>query len=724
MIFRDDIRCIEHCLKALQPLRDKIPCQLVMADTGSKDGSREVAEKYADILFDFPWINDFAAARNAVLEQCTGEWYLTVDSDEYLEDDFSELIAFLNSENSRFWDYCTVIIRNYDTYEMDGDYTDFVAQRMVRMALNPRYGGSIHEGWTRIDGKSEIQIHAFTNVVFAHDGYVGLSTEAGKEKRERNVTLLRQRIQEAPQNLLLRQEMMDSATGESDYTDIVRSAVNLLKTKPETWEIYGPPLLRNAIFTAQIYKFPELDEWVQIATEWFPESLFTRIDVEYVKFVIAKEKKDYASCIIHGELYMKAMEDMRAGLNMVERMYGVFSMASPTKEQGVKISLASACCIENQFDRTLELLTGLDYSKIQPPKLAELISTLHELQYKNNIDTSSMILSVWDGIRAHIPSQTQAEARMNIFYQIAALTFVPGNQKKAAEKKDFCRNSYTLYLPLRGKDEVGNAAAVMEATNPLEMESILSEVEEWNHFPIHALAYAIEQGARFPLPDKTMNIEELDSLAGRLSGDRKRFLPLALNAAEAGQAAGGPLLAWARGLMIAAIQTFDWKGTELDAPPTVQEAADEKERIRRGLELARAFAQTEKQYLPSCYIDEVLTEERLYLLPPMHRFGWYCAQAFEELDEGHLSEYVRLLRRGLETFSSVKQIAEFLLEHTPELKKSSDELRTLADQIRAILSTYAPDDPTVALLKQSEAYQKVAYYIEGAEVPTVGKCVQ
>ena len=69
MIFRDDIRCIERCLKALQPLRDAVPCELIMADTGSADGSREVAERYADVVFDFPWINDFAAARNAVMER-------------------------------------------------------------------------------------------------------------------------------------------------------------------------------------------------------------------------------------------------------------------------------------------------------------------------------------------------------------------------------------------------------------------------------------------------------------------------------------------------------------------------------------------------------------------------------------------------------------------------------------------------------------------------------
>ena len=52
IIFKNDIRCIEHCLKCLQPLREAIPCELVMADTGSADGSRRVAEKYADLVCD------------------------------------------------------------------------------------------------------------------------------------------------------------------------------------------------------------------------------------------------------------------------------------------------------------------------------------------------------------------------------------------------------------------------------------------------------------------------------------------------------------------------------------------------------------------------------------------------------------------------------------------------------------------------------------------------
>ena len=58
MIVKNEERCLEKCLKALEPLRQAIPCELVIADTGSTDKTKEIASKYADILFDFIWVND------------------------------------------------------------------------------------------------------------------------------------------------------------------------------------------------------------------------------------------------------------------------------------------------------------------------------------------------------------------------------------------------------------------------------------------------------------------------------------------------------------------------------------------------------------------------------------------------------------------------------------------------------------------------------------------
>ena len=84
MIVKNEERSLEKCLKALTPLRQAIPCELVIADTGSTDKTKEIAEKYADILFDFKWVNDFSKARNAVMDKCSGKWFMTVDADEYL----------------------------------------------------------------------------------------------------------------------------------------------------------------------------------------------------------------------------------------------------------------------------------------------------------------------------------------------------------------------------------------------------------------------------------------------------------------------------------------------------------------------------------------------------------------------------------------------------------------------------------------------------------------
>ena len=103
------------------------------------------------------------------------------------------------------------------------------------------------------------------------------------------------------------------------------------------------------------------------------------------------------------------------------------------------------------------------------------------------------------------------------------------------------------------------------------------------------------------------------------------------------------------------------------------------------------------------------------MLPPMHRFGWWCTKAFAALNQGDAVDYAHCLREGLSTCHTMKPMVEFLMEHTPELQapQPSAELQTLAEQIRAVLAKFAPDDPAVAALKQSEAYQNVAYLIEG-----------
>ena len=80
MIVKNEEEHLPHCLASVQGLGD----ELIVVDTGSSDRTKEIAQKFGARIFDFPWNQDFAAARNESLRQATGDWILILDADEVL----------------------------------------------------------------------------------------------------------------------------------------------------------------------------------------------------------------------------------------------------------------------------------------------------------------------------------------------------------------------------------------------------------------------------------------------------------------------------------------------------------------------------------------------------------------------------------------------------------------------------------------------------------------
>ena len=60
MIVRDEEETIARCLETVEKIVDEI----IVVDTGSVDRTKEIVEKYTSNIYDFQWIDDFAAARN------------------------------------------------------------------------------------------------------------------------------------------------------------------------------------------------------------------------------------------------------------------------------------------------------------------------------------------------------------------------------------------------------------------------------------------------------------------------------------------------------------------------------------------------------------------------------------------------------------------------------------------------------------------------------------
>src|SRR5262245_31354097 len=72
MIARDEARCIERCLASVRAHVD----EMVLLDTGSSDGTPEIARAAGARVGSFAWCDDFAAARNAALELADADWSL------------------------------------------------------------------------------------------------------------------------------------------------------------------------------------------------------------------------------------------------------------------------------------------------------------------------------------------------------------------------------------------------------------------------------------------------------------------------------------------------------------------------------------------------------------------------------------------------------------------------------------------------------------------------
>jgi len=81
MIVRDEEANLSACLASAAGLFDEV----VVVDTGSKDRTKALARAAGARVFDFPWVDDFAAARNAALARATGDYAFWLDADDRIE---------------------------------------------------------------------------------------------------------------------------------------------------------------------------------------------------------------------------------------------------------------------------------------------------------------------------------------------------------------------------------------------------------------------------------------------------------------------------------------------------------------------------------------------------------------------------------------------------------------------------------------------------------------
>lgn len=690
MIFKNDIRCIERCLKSLAPLREAIPCELVMADTGSTDGSREIAEKYADLLIDFAWVNDFAAARNAVLNRCTGKWYLTVDTDEWLGEDFSQLVQFLRSKEADSNEEARIVQRNYRDRELE-EYSDFFASRMGNREKGELiYAAPIHEYLTYKDRPLGNRI-ALPRVILHHDGYLDLTPGMQEEKHKRNMVRLREELEKDPEDLRTLKHCMDSAGSAAECLKYVRMARKALAARKDII-----PFFSNVYDTcARFYLGKDPEALQDCLEEWHrrvPFSALYQVDGEYLYAALEYQEKQYEKALEHVRAYEEGIAAVDRGedLRHPDRLEATYSFESPTHRQKMLCTRFHSLCKLERFEEADALLAEPALLDMKPSENGVLV--LKALEFWPQLRQADAFLrAVWDRAASDLAGAAAAKkySACREWAKDLSAMFRQHYEKQGQEALE-------RFLAMEDRAP-GVSARIILSEDPEEVAREWNRVTEWDQIFPEAWLHTMELGLPFPAGFYRQPSEKLSRLAAALTG--KPALPrFALDWLTHSDPPETPAeLTWQLDLVTAALRSWTW-----EEEPDI------------GQRLCALYGELSALYLDTIYNPDLLSEEDLSVLPGMQRFGWHYQQALAAWEHDNELGYIRALRAGLKEAPAMKEMVEFLIEHKPKTA-AQRQLEELAEQVRAILARYPAGDPAVAAIRQSEIYQKVAHLVEPQE---------
>jgi glycosyltransferase involved in cell wall biosynthesis len=219
MIVKNEERYLEGCLESIRSVADEI----VVVDTGSNDSTMEIANRFGAKLFIYEWDCNFAAARNYALANATGEWILSIDADERLQENQTILLRSM-LKNPQATAY-TVLISG-DHYLPTGVMHQINSYpRLFRRLDGIMFEGKVHEQITPSVLRKNLKILP-SNLTVNHLGY-GNDLATVQFKAKRNLEILRKELIEDPSNHYIRFQVGNTLSVLEEY-DLAEKELKLI----------------------------------------------------------------------------------------------------------------------------------------------------------------------------------------------------------------------------------------------------------------------------------------------------------------------------------------------------------------------------------------------------------------------------------------------------------------------------------------------------------------
>ncbi|WP_223701154.1 glycosyltransferase [Sutcliffiella deserti] len=176
MIVKDEEAVLARCLECIKDIVDEI----IIVDTGSSDRTREISQSFTSKVYDFEWINDFAAARNFAFSKATKDYIFWLDADDVMEKKDQQ--SFLKLKATIPPEVDSVLMNYHIHFDNAGNPTfSTMRNRLVKRSCQFQWEGEVHE-YLKVHG-----VVAQSNTVIYHKkekSSAGRNLKIYEEKRK------------------------------------------------------------------------------------------------------------------------------------------------------------------------------------------------------------------------------------------------------------------------------------------------------------------------------------------------------------------------------------------------------------------------------------------------------------------------------------------------------------------------------------------------------------
>lgn len=360
IICKNEEKVIARCINSVKDVVDEI----ILVDTGSQDSTLEIAEHLEVNIYQIPWENHFAKAKNFAIDRATGDWIIFLDADEYLtKDSIGNLRELINEAERKKKEciFCEILNQQGDKIT-----STFKTNRIFKHTSQIRYKGRVHE--RLYNTNREVMGIDFTNQIkILHDGY---DEEVWKEKCKgtRNIELLLEELKEDSTN--------------SDIYYYLMQAYNAIGQVDKAW-MFGEKAIQYNKFELEDAKIATYNLLLSLCSSIKKEknvaqNIYTKaikIDSRYPDFDFR-----YGTYLYDTDRVEESIEHFKICINKVEGYNGTSLSIIQGNVTLVFELLVNAYLKQQQYELAIPILVKI--LRINPYRVREVYNLISILQTK------------------------------------------------------------------------------------------------------------------------------------------------------------------------------------------------------------------------------------------------------------------------------------------------------------------------------------------------------